>query len=502
MGASRREFLKILTCLASCGVTGSFSAEGSEKKPSAGQTPYQVLPWEGDNFKLGHELRDGKLPKFPDKADKTADFVIVGGGMAGLACSYFLKDQDFLLLEQYANTGGTSRGGTYNGIDYSMGAVCTGSHDGVFGQLFEELNIKPATISPEETAWHAGGQWYKAVKGNDKFHHELNRMMSDIEAITKAENGSSPYARLKAGKIDDVTFSQYLSGYDKEFLGLVNNTCQSFFCSTPDEVAASAGFFMIRALTTNSYVFNGGNSGIAKALRQAVDKVAPTRVHPSCFVWSVQSIPTGATVIYSDGAGEMHRIDCRHAVVATPPLVALRIVPDLPQSMKETFRQLEYSAFLVANFCMPKKVLQNPYQSFADEPYPFGQMVMAEAPYLANNAYKPGMGSVLTVYHPFGHGAAGRARLLAAQKDELAASLIAQLSKLLEPIQNNLEQVVFTRWGHSGIVPRPGLHQIMQNIKQQNDWMTFAHSTASGGASFEGAVMSGRMAADRCLKRT
>lgn len=508
VGASRRAFLKILTCLASTGIAGTFSADGAElgeppaepiaAKPGDQGGAYKVVPWTGDNFKLGHELRDGKLSRFPDKADEKVDFVIVGGGMAGLTCSYFLRGHDFVLLEQYANTGGTSSGGTYKGIDYSMGAVCTGSHDGVFKELFDELSITPVTISPEETAWHGGGQWYKGVSGNNKFHKELNRLKSDIAAINKSKSASE--ARRTAGELDQLCFSKYLSGYDREFLGLINNTCNSFFCASPDEVAAPAGFFMVTALTTNSYVFNGGNSGIAKALRARVDKHDAKRIRPSCFVWSVQETPAGAAVIYSDEKGEMHRIECRHVVVATPPLVALRIVQDLPAAMTAVFQKLEYSAFLVANFCMRKKVLDYPYQSFADEPYPFGQLIMAEAPYMAAGKYNPDMGSVLTVYHPFGHGPTGRARLLAAQKEQLASSLIPQLSKLLEPLQNNLDEVVFTRWGHAGVVPRPGIAKTIQEIKQQTNWMTYAHSTASGSASFEGAVLSARMAADRCLK--
>lgn len=501
INASRRDFLKILTCLASCNFGGAFAADGSEKKRALEKettgASYRVKPWTGDDFTLGHQLRDGKLPKFPDKADAKTDFVIVGGGMAGLACGYFLKNHDFLLLEQYANTGGTSSGGTYKGIDYSIGAVCTGSNDGEIGRLFEELSIKPVLIAPEETAWHCNGQWYHAITGNDRFHSELNRLLHDIEKVTKDQSAT---AFRSNSLVDQTKFSQYLSSYDRGFLGLINNTCNSFFCAPPEEVSAAAGFFMVKALTTNSYVFNGGNSAVSKALRLAIDKAGTDRVRASSFVWRVAPSPEGGvSVMYSDSDGARHRVDCKHVVIATPPLVAMRIAPALPQSMKEIFSKLEYSAFMVANFCMPKKVLQSPYQSFADEPYPFGQMVMAEAPYIAANKYKPEMGSVLTIYHPFSHGPSGRAKLLAANKEQLAEALIPQLCKLLEPIDKQVEEVVFTRWGHSGIVPRPGVSSTLHQIKQESNWMTFAHSTASGGASLEGAIASGRMAANRCL---
>ena len=36
------------------------------------------------------------------------DVVIVGGGMSGLACAWFLRDRDFLLLEKEDHWGGNA----------------------------------------------------------------------------------------------------------------------------------------------------------------------------------------------------------------------------------------------------------------------------------------------------------------------------------------------------------------------------------------------------------
>ncbi len=69
--------------------------------------------------------------------------------------------------------------------------------------------------------------------------------------------------------------------------------------------------------------------------------------------------------------------------------------------------------WVVACFCMRRKVFKNPFQSFAGAEYPFGQMILAEAPYEIAGTYRPDMGSVLTVYVPYCSGASGRARLMA-----------------------------------------------------------------------------------------
>jgi protoporphyrinogen oxidase len=258
---------------------------------------------------------------------------------------------------------------------------------------------------------------------------------------------------------------------------------------------------MIKALTTDNCVFDGGNSGISRSLRKAIDKRGTGRILTDSFVWSIKPSGKGASVCYSDAAGMIHRVDCKHVVVTVPPMVALRIIASLPDDLKRAWQRIEYGAFIVSNFCMPQKVLQLPYQNFADEPYPFCQMVMAEAPYQATGRYKPEMGSVLTVYHPFQHGPAGRASLLTMDREGLAGSMIEQLAKLYEPLQNNLELVEITRWGHALIVPSAGLSEILNKANQYStEWLTYAHSSAGGGQSFEGALGAARNAADRCLE--
>ena len=497
---SRRDFLKLMSAVASSGLTGVVGQTYARAEGQA-QAGYKVMPWTGDDFTLGHRLRDAELPKFPQQADAKVDFVIVGAGMAGLSAAHYLKDENYLLLEQYDHTGGTSSGGSYRGINYSMGAVCTGSHDGIFGQLFDDLKMKPALIPPDQIGWHCDNKWFIGNSGSDKFYQELKRLTQETSALSnKMENSSAEDKQHTSAKLNSETFDKLLSSYDAKFVALISNICRSFYSADPSYVSALAGTFMMRALTSNSYVFEGGNSGIARALRKEIDDMSPQRVKTKCFVWKVEKKDSGASIVYTDSNGEAHRVDCRHAVVTTPPLVALRIAPELPDKIKNNFRQIEYAAFLVGNFCMKKKVFKNPYQSFADAPFPFGQMVLAEAPYEAMGKYKQEMGSVLTIYHPFEHGPLGRVQLLEKESHTLAESLIGELSKLVDEFRDNLEEVVFTRWGHAYIVPKAGTSNLMAGIQGLDpEWMTLAHSSVRGGPSLEGAVLAARYAADRCL---
>jgi len=82
---SRREFLKYLGYLlplSSIEIFGSpvLSAKGySKTKITTPSQHWRLGQWTGDDFTRCHQLRDGKLPALPDKAEKEVDFVIVGG---------------------------------------------------------------------------------------------------------------------------------------------------------------------------------------------------------------------------------------------------------------------------------------------------------------------------------------------------------------------------------------------------------------------------------------
>jgi len=478
----RREFLALMGSIAAGAMTGVFSESSAQSTDQ-----YALKPWAGDDFTLGHKLRDGDLPKLPLESERKVDFVIIGGGMAGLACAHFLRNENVLLLEQYAQTGGTSSGGSYRGIDYSMGAVCTGSNDGNHKKLYDELNIAPAVVPEGDIAWRYDGHWQLGQTGAGNFYKELSRLKSELHGADRT-------------KLDKTTFKDWLSSSDPKFASLMDNICRSWSCAGSDQVVGSVGLGIMDALSTPSYVFEGGNSGIARALFHNLEKSGSGRCQTSAFVWKVEKQGNGGSVVYSDKAQRLHRIEARHVVVCTPPFITRRIVSGLPDKLLKNFAKLEYGAIVVGNFCMKKKVFNNPYQSFADGNFPFSQMIMAETPYQIKGSYKPEMGSVLTVYHPFCTGAAGRARLLGTDRKKLAESLVKRLGELVEGFQGSLEEVVLTRWGHAFVIPRAGVSEALSEIKGVNpEWMTFAHSTAAGYQSLGGAIHSAKYASDRCL---
>ncbi|HEY9787509.1 MAG TPA: FAD/NAD(P)-binding protein, partial [Candidatus Obscuribacterales bacterium] len=167
---TRRDFLKQLAIFLAAG-SGAALADALAQQAARAwpelRGELKIAPWTGDDFTFGHRLRDLKTPVFPDKIERTVDFVIIGGGIAGLCAAYYLKDHNFLLLEQYEDLGGHARGGNYKGIGYSYASQYFNYADGLIGELLHALGLNPVKLDTTKNAWLWEKNWLPGVSGQD-----------------------------------------------------------------------------------------------------------------------------------------------------------------------------------------------------------------------------------------------------------------------------------------------------------------------------------------------
>ena len=336
---SRRTFLKALGVLLGCQYFGT-EVFGADKVSAGSATAkYKLGPWTGDDFTMGHKLRGGELPTLPDKAERKVDFIIVGGGVAGMTAAFNLKDQDFLMLEQYGDYGGNSRGSSYQGIDYSYGAAYVGPIDGIYGELYSALKLDPVLLPPDRNEFFWDGEWYKGAEGdtNKPIYKEFARLLDESRPIWKGLPLDPEPQQMSSGelqKLDANPFSSCLTGYSAEFMALMESFCRSSFGGGLDQLSALAGYALLQDLVTPTHVFKGGNPAIARALYKNVTSAGSNRCLKNAFVWKIEIKDGGASVVYSLADGSTHRVDCKHVIVATPPLVAARQLVGIPDLIK------------------------------------------------------------------------------------------------------------------------------------------------------------------------
>ncbi|HEY9776108.1 MAG TPA: FAD-dependent oxidoreductase [Planktothrix sp.] len=502
----RREFLSRAagTALLASGIQGladllspsSVRADGVKSK-------YKIAPWTGDDFTMGHKLRARQLPQFPKAAERTVDFVIVGGGMAGLSAAHYLRHHNYLLLEQYDSLGGQSRGSQSNGLGYSYGAAYIGDLQGEPGKLVSELGLKPIKLEGVDDSWRWENEWVSGTTGDTKpLYHEFKRLRDSAQSVWgELKKGTALVPLNDAGfsKLDQTTFAASLSGYDGKFIALMDAFLKSYNCLGVERTSALAGFATLADLVDPVHVFEGGNQVLSNALAAGVEK-EPSRFVKKAFVWAVENGENTA-VVYSTADGVVHRVNCRFAIICIPPMVGARILTGISDEARAAMLSFKYGSYLVANIMLDKEIFSAAYDNWVTSPYTFADIVLAEKPYQRSGQYKAEMGSILTVYQPYEPGSMGRPELLMGDKEAFASSLVTQLTKLLgSPLDDQIREIVLSRWGHAMAAPVTGF---FSKVSKMNSTVSgayaLAHCSTQGLACAEGAITAAQLASMRAL---
>ena len=207
---------------------------------------------------VGHLLMKSKEFEKGDLA-KTKT-LIVGGGMAGLAAAYKLKESDFLLCELSSQLGGTSGSRLYNNIHYAQGAHYDLAYPEYYGEevldMLSSLNI--IRHQPWKNSWSFVDEKHiipfrlrNQCFENGSFRKDVLREGKVKDDFLKLILPYEPYMTLPTTDIDPqyhhlnkVTFKKFLESnisLTDDFLrGLDYHTLDDYG-GTASQVSALAG---------------------------------------------------------------------------------------------------------------------------------------------------------------------------------------------------------------------------------------------------------------------
>lgn len=499
--STRREFLTRLAILLGGSAVGQLGLDSL-----AADRGVKLLPWAGDDFTIGHRLRNGEIPKFPVATERKVDFVIVGGGMAALSCAHYLRNHNTLLLEQYSETGGQSRGASAHGMWYSIGAQYLTDINEDVGHLLADMKLKPAKLGTEKNSWLENGQWLKGIDGNSNtLYRDFQRMKKDFAPLWKKMGNATMFVSSLTPELlslDKQKLSSVLTGYSAPFMDLVNGFLKASTCSDISGLSALSGISTLEDLVIPSYLLEGGNPALARALSTSLKKSAPQNLVTNAFVWSASMTDDGASVVYQSRDGAMHRVSCKHVILAIPPMVASRVLSNIRVADKAQMYSFRYGSYLVGNFILKKKVFNSGYDNWLPSNFSFPDITNANTAYDLNGHYTKDMGQILTVYQPYAPGSEGRSVLFEGNRDKFSIELRRQLTKVLgSEFEKSLETISLARYGHAMTVTSPDYFRKMSKLLSgQTDHYSLAHSSYHGLPSAESAVSGARISANRALK--
>ncbi len=501
---------------------------------------------------LGHRLWSADLLARPAVRTERVGTAILGGGVSGLSAAWTLAragKTDFRLYDLEAEPGGTAISGGNDVSRFPWGAhyvpvpaypnpaietllaeigAITG-HDGNGRPLFAEEML---CREPEERLffgfeWHTGLYPHAGASPADLM--QLNRFEAEMAAFAAMRDakGRRAFAVPTRGSSEDAEFTSLdrltmgdwmrSKGFDSpRLLWLADYGCRDDYAGSLDEISAWAGIFYYAARMAGNapdeepapfLTWPEGNGRLVHHL----SKSAAGRMVPSALVFDVVPRRTpGAPVLvrYLDAAkNEVVDVEARDAVLALPKFVAARVLAPWREAPPAFLRDMGYAPWIVANLTLsgrPKeRRVELAWDNVLYDSKSLGYVVAThQTGHQTGSDHGP---TVFTWYHSFAGEApkAAREKLFGMTWEEIAAAVLADLSRAHPDLPGLVTRLDVARWGHAMLRPAPGF--LASPVRRLPDeplgGVRFAHAD-TGLPLFEDAQDSGIRAAESILRES
>jgi hypothetical protein len=498
----------------------------------------------GEDFELAHKLLFDpaatiKAGGAPDSDPDVQDVLIIGGGIAGLAVAWKLRDRKVRLLEAAPEVGGVSKSENWQGIEYATGAAyiidpdpeSEDARELAGFRLLEELGLRRQgeDLSKDRSlnrrlsgdATHVvfsnrrvipEAQVY-TVRNRQFFEHVLDSdeypsVPATDPALVAALDRVSFRAFLEDAALQRKVYGRTVGAISRLGWEAIEYYCWGAFGTTARETSAYHGLNFFAAEYGDVLVFPGGNGFITRRLGDRIRQHRPQAIRTGA--WTLRVEKDGDEYVATTWeSGRLHRHRARAAVFAAPLFLAPKIIPSLPESQRTAIGSLTYRSYVVANVLLKRPAraifaspaFRNGYELTRVHGVDVGKVPAEEIS--ARKVYSDAIladfasgahatHAVLTVYRPYPYDA-GRTNLMSASYDDMESEVRREVLAGFGPRglrAADIEGVRLARWGHPMIVTRPGqlADGTMRAAAASQPGLYFAHTDVHGAPAYENAL--------------
>jgi len=493
MSTNRRDFIKFV-------VAGSIAAGCPVDLSLLAATPPSQPSIEGEENRICHEVRDGKIFARPPVSARH-DFVIVGGGISGLAAAYLFRDHDFLLLEKEPHWGGNAYAMEFQGNAYATGSAFIYRED--YSYTFaKEIGLEPLPVnSPDGTI--VKGEFIRDTWGDglDKLPYPASvragfrKFKKELLAIDLKKRKTEAYgARL----------SDMLKPYPAEIAHWWDAYGASNYGATTENAAVGAAVIEMQDLAKQGTdddrnTWPGGNGAVTAKLVGILQPTHGARMLTGATTVAVVSNAKEVHVTYVLGA-ELKTVAARAVIMATPKFITRRIVEGLPEKQSEAMHKIRYAPVAVVNLIFDKPVFNQGYDTWCPQST-FTDITVAD--WVIRN--QPGYTqkyNILTCYTPMKEDDRGYL-LTEISARKIAVKVLHDFQKLFPGSNVDPVEVHLYRRGHPLYMSTPGLFtEVQPLVRQPMDRVFFANTDAEGPESdFNDGISAARRAVKEAERR-
>lgn len=315
---------------------------------------------------------------YPGEIDGTEyrDVVIVGGGISGLTCGYYLGKKDFLILEKENTVGGRAISGVRNNFSYAKGAEYLGEPETHLAKMIKELGLTPKEIPSPMDAYFDGKSFYWGYDGIERYLitgssvNEYKRFVGllqkeyneyddipdlDYNAHAKELDYITAKNWLQKNNISNIYINKYnvasrgLFGASLENISALSFIPEAAFDFEDEDINDITGDFDIKneyadALKekSESYTFTKGLTELTNRLGE----VMSANIRVNSTVTEVKKDGDYYRITYINKNGEEAAVLANDVVLAIPAPLALKIAGSLiADERKELMSKIEFSSY-------------------------------------------------------------------------------------------------------------------------------------------------------------
>jgi oxygen-dependent protoporphyrinogen oxidase len=406
-------------------------------------------------------------------ASGTLDAVVIGGGIAGLAAAWELRDRDIVLLEAGERLGGRILSERRGDVWLNFGAHVFAGPGSASDRLLSEAGASAIPVPGRLAAVALNGKILSSG-AVETFPFRLPMSMASRVALVRAgirlrlavrrygeiataRPGEDPSDRqLRMLRfMDDRSFTEF-SGVLPEDVDLLFRSTLTRSSGEPEELAAGYGVGYFHLVWNRSAGLSRNILGGSSAFIEGLAGGLGDRIRLGARVTAVRRDGDGVRFAWIEDGVE-HEGTAAAAIVATPAFVTREIVADLPADTAAALESIPYGPYVVGAFLTNERsatpwdglyALATPKRSFS--------MLFNTANVLRTPGRPRQPSGSLMVY-----AAAGFARRLAGLGDAAVADRFrADFTELYPEARGIIEEVVIKRWERGLPYPRVGRSQL------------------------------------------
>ena len=458
---------------------------------------------------VGHILRESK--EYPIGESLKTEYLIVGGGIAGLSAAYELRKEDFLLCELSDYLGGSSSAKGHQDQYFSQGAHYDLAYPKYYGadllQTLFDLDVIGYDYEKEEWAFVDKQFLIRPDKESQSFYKGVFRadvlpegkMKEDFEALLRPFVGKMPMPtesiETELHYLNELTFKAFLEQHiklDEAFIQAIDYAMLDDWGATSDVVSALAGvhYYTCRPyFDKNSELFSPPQGNVYFA-QQFIRKTPQERLLTNRLVKKIEKTERGFIVEVIDVKKKIVlQIEAKKIIYAGHKHALKYIYP----TGHRLFQKNQYAPWVVVNIVLNKAVTEPVYwqNEYLSGEQAFMGFVDSGAQYQPFTTRR-----TLTAYYCLKP--AQRNELLAIE--QLAPSLVEQSIVAIEevlkkPIRNDIEKVYLKVMGHAMPIPKPNFLLQNHNADAATTGIAYAGVDAGHLPLFFEAANSGLQAA-------